>query len=65
MTPQPELYWRPIETAPKTFDCILLYADGVVRLGYRGETSKYPHSIDLDASVPATHWMPLPTPPES
>lgn len=72
------VYWRPIETAPKDGTRILILEEGVYHRivfwatfyspFYRGEiegwwTGSFPGS-DVTLPRDATHWMPLPEPPE-
>lgn len=60
--------WQPIETAPAVGKKRLLFAlaRGGFAIGYRHAETKCVH-IDHAAANPftATHWMPLPTPPDS
>ena len=61
--------WEPIETAPKDGVSILTYPHYRVTSwdSYLGGFSKW--SCREDAAIllrpPATHWMPLPPPPEA
>jgi hypothetical protein len=67
--------WQPIETAPKDEKEVILfyrwYLDGgFVTAGYfhvsheGGESYWYADLVNSGASPP-THWMPLPSPPDS
>ena len=59
--------WRPIETAPKDGEIVLLFTRGRfmflgwwnmgIKLWYSGR----PLAFDLEQP---THWMPLPAPPK-
>jgi hypothetical protein len=67
--PKLDLYWRPIETAPK--DDTTWFLGGWVFGGkwiYRlGRWNKYHKSFNQVPgyhSAPFTHWMPLPEPPQ-
>jgi hypothetical protein len=73
-TTPPEVMWRDIETAPKSGRILVCNAhSGVI---HAAEWSKNPFSGDEAWRVArinddgdclvmhATHWMPLPTPPE-
>lgn len=67
--------WQPIEAAPKTGDCILLWRGrSRAEIGYWND-QKY-HSnpnpywaavgslgVTYDRDSPPTHWMPLPPSP--
>jgi len=62
--------WQPIETAPKDGTDILIggdfcYAGGVVMVSYAGEDVQAFVDMDGDVYDSATHWMPLPKPPEA
>ena len=68
--------WQLIETASKTSDVVLLYADGEVSVGYfddgtdeDGEFFQDPSWWWFDQEATGefepTHWMPLPAPPSS
>lgn len=56
--------WRPIETAPKDGQCILLW-NGSVHVGEwdYGEWS-HDDGTNIDVIWDTTHWMPLPEPPQ-
>ncbi len=66
--------WRPIETAPKSHDGLLLYDGASVSQGgwlsqvdqgadYEGQGgAPSPGWWSVDGGQP-THWMPLPEPP--
>jgi hypothetical protein len=63
--------WKPIETAPKDGTDIILFLDGVVIQGWWAGAgwevvSLFSHGCGCCSSMnePATHWMPLPKPPE-
>lgn len=67
--------WQPIKTAPKdgTRIVILCDWDDVAVVGYFGKPrhgTGLPHwrvwwdDADFDEAFEATHWLPLPTPPE-
>jgi len=54
--------WQPIETAPEYKDIKLLLRDGNELVGYKACNGRcYDHDTVL---LIATHWMPLPKPPE-
>ena len=67
LEPAPVRGWQPIETAPKDETDILIatnnYAGGVV-MAYWGPMAEAFIDMDGDTYENATHWMPLPTPPE-
>lgn len=59
--------WQPIETAPRDFEfrCLLSHGWSVVTgywdgTGWVNERSPFPRRY-----YRATHWMPLPEPPET
>ena len=61
--------WRPIETAPKNGDDILvaMWGNTALVVSWDNENPEYPW-ITLDgpsyAKEAPTHWMPIPTLPE-
>lgn len=59
--------WQPIESAPKDGKPIIVLDDGDVRVaawsGMLGKFSGTGGNI-FNYCENATHWMPLPTPPE-
>lgn len=66
--------WRPIETAPKDMSPILLFEPGSriggvqeefdrIVIGFRKHTG-FVLQEDDHLGVNATHWMPLPEPPQ-
>lgn len=65
--------WKPIEAAPKGNVRILTYGGGLVGTSRYvdklaeayGDTSAGWYSEQLDRRHEPTHWMPLPSPPES
>ena len=65
MTPQPELYWRPIETAPNNGDDVLITNGRNVEIGRRLEYCDANEYCFEGGFMTATHWMPLPTTPTS
>ena len=68
--------WQPIETAPRDGDTVLLCVQGHVTVGgwldraaqdieeYEPGAWEGWWTLDADEGEP-THWMPLPSPPES
>lgn len=70
--------WQPIETAPKDGTEILLYEEWGVTIGSYRTDDNFPEGAPLwldnsyddfsiglaSRPVSATHWMPLPLPPE-
>ena len=67
--------WQPIETAPKGFTDVLVFARGHILIGHQNnygdwvchDRSEDPTThIYLDTAEEAgiTHWMPLPEPPQ-
>ena len=59
--------WKPIETAPKDGTRIMLWPIGNCRNGLRMETGHWclnGHWKCGERSPRATHWMPLPEPPD-
>lgn len=59
--------WQPIETAPRDGTLFLVWADGDYSCVWQvGEVLYVDYTYDLEAltySSVATHWMPLPAPP--
>lgn len=58
--------WRPIDTAPKDGQDVLLNYEGrvpVVAAWFRGGWAPMDLEGEHLPSIP-THWMPLPAPPE-
>lgn len=53
--------WQPIETAPMN-ERILVLVDGLHVVAVRGMLGVYD---DDDRRIPATHWRPLPDPPQN
>jgi hypothetical protein len=67
--------WQPIDTAPLDGTRILLAMQpelscSTVQIGYADETSmwglcwRFDGEYTVEAPMGATHWMPLPEPPE-
>ena len=59
--------WRLIETAPKDGTEILAWSsrDGTfVVFWHQGAWLWTSHDLDGDEELNATHWMPLPEPPQ-
>ncbi len=59
--------WQPIETAPKDESRILLYRTGwaeAIAVGWWSNANVCWMSIPGTWEWKATHWMPLPDPPE-
>lgn len=70
--------WQPIETAPKDGSMVLLsdgtyvdagfYHDGSACYGHRGGAGFFCEedrgNLLTASNFPATHWMPLPQPPD-
>lgn len=61
--------WQPIETAPLTFQNLILLFEphsqgGFMFVGCWDEFKKsWYNNLDMETQHP-THWMPLPPPPE-
>lgn len=60
--------WRPIETAPKTGELVLVWNGEGVRPAAWSETDgcwsdEVEHNGYDCVPIRATHWMPLPDPP--
>jgi len=60
--------WRPIETAPKNGDWVLIYQGGQeVTLAWYCDADGPSHGVwfdQRDNGYSPTHWMPLPDPPK-
>jgi len=62
-----QLTWQPIETAPKTGISVLLWDENAIEctIGwYRVNHTGDQWRNENDLGIEATHWMPLPNPPE-
>ena len=63
-----EMKWQPIETAPRDRKTYILATDGHKVYQARRDTYKnsslYRYKSSGGAYIVATHWMPLPPPPE-
>lgn len=61
--------WQPIKTAPKDETDILVWARGKVHVAYYDDLGcgwLDAHDCgDYAGHLSATHWMPLPAPPEA
>ena len=56
--------WQPIETAPKDGSRVMLWIDGGSEFGFWNGRSWDDGDFVNDLGA-ATHWMPLPPPPEA
>lgn len=56
--------WLPIESAPKDGGTVLLWADPEVFIASKRADDGTWWDGDWDWRIPATHWMPLPEPPQ-
>ncbi len=54
--------WQPIESAPRDVD-VLLFADGEWAIAMQVECGDWLDNYSVRI-LGATHWMPLPAPPE-
>lgn len=59
--------WQPIETAPKDGTVVLLYCGGkeVVSARHYANDCWTPEHDMAQGVTWATHWMPLPAPPQT
>ena len=57
--------WQPIETAPKDGSRVLVVSGEEYHVAsWHGDNGYGLEWFNDEIMVPATHWMPLPSPPE-
>lgn len=58
------LQWRPIETVPRDNTTVLLWDGEEAMAGWVNEHGEVWGGLMISRVADATHWMPLPKPPE-
>ena len=57
--------WQPMDTAPKNGKDILIFNDGLIRIGFYDAARDGVWSVwQGRAQASPTHWMPLPDAPQ-